>query len=314
MNGFFISPYLQELMAIAGVSDVYSASSKILNAFLGIDIALSQVYRVTNLLGEQLTPDLAQPLSHPPLQAQEVIYASMDGSMILTDDGWQEVKLSRLFSSRSRVENGQKERDRTRFRLEESTYSAHLGSYQGFTPLFEASLGTYKAQPERLVFVTDGAVWMQHYLEETYPTSTHILDYYHAVEHLAGFARLGFNALKMRTHWLEEQKTHLLADGLDVVLANLAQLTDLKPATQQERTRLVAYLEANRSRMQYGSFRARGLLIGSGPMEAAHRTVIQSRMKRSGQRWTKPGAQAMLNLRVAAKSGRWQLVTNNLNK
>ncbi len=301
-------------MAVAGVSDVYSVSNDLLQTFLGIDVAISQVYRVTNLLGEQLTQDLAQPLCHPPLQADELIYASMDGSMILTDHGWQEVKLSRLFSSQSRVENGQKGEDKTRFRLEESIYSAHLGTHQAFTPLFEASWGTYKAQPERLVFVTDGAVWIQHYLEETYPDSTHILDYYHAVEHLASFAKLGFKALKVRTHWLEEQKSHLLTDGLDAVLANLAQLTTLKPATQQERTRLVAYLQQNRSRMQYGSFRNRGLLIGSGPMEAAHRTVIQSRMKRSGQRWTDAGAQAMLNLRVAAKSGRWQLVTNNLNK
>ncbi len=301
-------------MAIAGVSDVYSASSELLRAFLGIDIALSQVHRVTNLLGEQLTQDLAQPLSHPPLQADELIYASMDGSMILTDGGWQEVKLGRLFSSRSRVENGQKGDDKTRFRLEESTYSAHLGTHQAFRPLFEASLGTYKAHPERLIFVTDGAVWIQRYLQQTYPESTHILDYFHAVEHLAGFARLGFKALNVRTQWLEAQKSHLLSDKLDEVLANLAQLTNLKPATQQERTRLVAYFEQNRSRMQYGSFRNRGLLIGSGPVEAAHRTVIQSRMKRSGQRWTDAGAQAMLNLRVAAKSGRWQLVTNNLNK
>lgn len=212
------------------------------------------------------------------------------------------------------MEHGKKGEDQTRFRLEASTYSAHLGPHQAFTPLFEASLGTYKAQPEQLVFVTDGAVWMQHYLQETYPKSTHILDYYHAVEHLASFARLGFQALDRRTRWLEVQKSHLLVDELDAVLANLAQLTNLQPATQAERTRLMAYLEANRSRMQYGSFRNRGLLIGSGPMEAAHRTVIQCRMKRSGQRWTNPGAQAMLNLRVAAKSGRWQLVTNNLNR
>lgn len=301
-------------MAIAGVSDVYSVSNDLLKVFLGLDMAVSQVYRVTNLLGEQLTPDLAQPVYHLPLQNDEIIYASMDGSMILTDDGWQEVKVSRLFSSQSRVENGQKGDDKIRFRLEESTYSAHLGGYQAFTPLFEASLGTYKTQPERLVFVTDGAVWIQHYLAETYPESTHILDYYHAVEHLASFARLGFKGPKLRTAWLEEQKSHLLSDGLEVVLANLAQLTKLKPSIQQERTRLVAYLEQNRSRMQYGSFQKRGLLIGSGPMEAAHRTVIQSRMKRSGQRWTNTGAQAMLNLRVAAKSGRWQLVTNHLNK
>jgi hypothetical protein len=45
-------------------------------------------------------------------------------------------------------------------------------------------------------------------------------------------------------------------------------------------------------------------MIGSGPMEAAHRTVIQSRMKRSGQRWTPCGAQAMLNLRVIKQSKR----------
>lgn len=224
------------------------------------------------------------------------------------------VKLSRLFSSRNRVENGQRGDDKIRFRLEKSTYSAHLGGYQGFTPLFEASLGTYKAQPERLVFVTDGAVWIQRYLEQTYPESTHILDFYHAVEHLAGFARMGFEALNVGSHWLEEQKNHLLTDELDEVLANLAQLSPLKPAAREERTRLMAYLEHNRLRMRYGSFKRQGLLIGSGPMEAAHRTVIQSRMKRSGQRWTNPGAQAMLNLRVAAKSGRWQLVTNNLNK
>lgn len=301
-------------MAIAGVSDVYSVSNDLLQAFLGLSIATSQVYRVTNLLGEQLTQDLAQPLSHPPLLADEVIYASIDGSMILTDGGWQEVKASRLFSSQSRVEYGQKGDTKTRFRLKASTYSAHLGAHQAFTPLFEASLGTYKAQPERLIFVTDGAVWIQKYLGETYPRSTHILDFYHAVEHLAGFARLGFKTTQASTCWLDEQKAHLLEDGLDKVLANLAQLTNLNPATQQERTRLKAYLEQNRSRMQYGSFRKRGLLIGSGPMEAAHRTVIQSRMKRSGQRWTNLGAQAMLNLRVAAKSGRWQLVTNKLNK
>lgn len=301
-------------MAIAGVSDVYSVSNDLLKTFLGIDVAISQVYRVTTLLGEQLTPDLAQPVSHLPLQEDELIYASMDGSMILTDDGWQEVKLGRLFSSQSRVEHGQKGDDKTRYRLESSTYSAHLGGHQAFKALFEASLGSYKTQPEQLVFVTDGAVWIQRYLAETYPESTHILDYYHAVAHLAGFAQLGFKDLKIRTAWLEAQKSHLLGDELDAVLANLAELTKLKPSTQQERTRLVAYLEQNRSRMQYGSFKNRGLLIGSGPMEAAHRTVIQSRMKRSGQRWTAPGAQAMLNLRVAAKSGRWQLVTDNLNK
>lgn len=77
-------------MAVAGVSDVYSVSNDLLAKFLGVNLAISQVYRVTNRLGEQLTQDLAQPVCHPPLQVDEVIYASIDGSMILTDEGWQE--------------------------------------------------------------------------------------------------------------------------------------------------------------------------------------------------------------------------------
>ncbi len=67
--------------------------------------------------------------------------------------------------------------------------------------------------------------------------------------------------------------------------------------------------------MDYKKHGKDGLLIGSGPMEAAYRNVIQSRMKLSGQRRTIKGAQRVANLRVANKSGDWQNVPNltNLN-
>ena len=60
--------------------------------------------------------------------------------------------------------------------------------------------------------------------------------------------------------------------------------------------------------MKYKTYRKDGLLIGSGAMEAAHRHVIQHRMKLSGQRWTMKGAQKMANLRVAFKSNQWDHV------
>lgn len=77
-------------MALAGVSDVYASGSELLKAFLGLHIASSQLYRVTNLLGEQITAELLAPVEHPPLAEDEVVYASVDGSMVLTDEGWQE--------------------------------------------------------------------------------------------------------------------------------------------------------------------------------------------------------------------------------
>lgn len=73
---------------------------------------------------------------------------------------------------------------------------------------------------------------------------------------------------------------------------------------------LLTYHENNRSRMNYKTYRDHGLLIGSGPVEAAHRHVIQARLKRSGQRWTLKGAQQVANLRTAQCSGQWEIVKN----
>jgi hypothetical protein len=299
-------------MALAGVSDVYSASNDLFQAFLGINMSVSQVYRVSNVLGNQIDLDLHQAVVHPDLVADEVIYASMDGSMVLTDEGWQEVKVGRVFSSQNRQQAGTKDDTGVRFFLDKSTYCAHLGSAADFIPVFEASLGRYKSDQDRLVFVTDGGVWIEQYLARTYPGATHILDYYHAVEHLAAFSKLHFTKAKMGRQWLDKQCVCLLNDGVDEVLLNVAALGNLSAVANESRRGLVGYYGRNRHRMQYGSLRCRGLQIGSGPMEAAHRTVVQCRMKRSGQRWSVEGAQAMLNLRVASKSGRWALVTNQL--
>jgi hypothetical protein len=49
-------------------------------------------------------------------------------------------------------------------------------------------------------------------------------------------------------------------------------------------------------------------IIGSGAIESAHRTLIQKRMKRSGQRWSCKGTQHMLNIRVVRKNNDWNKI------
>lgn len=131
-------------MALAGVSDVYSQSNDLLKAFLCINISESQVYRVTDYLGQLTSDHVTTEIKHPQLAEQERVYASMDGSMIQMDHGWQEAKLGRIYRETSRKENGEKNGSQIRYRLDESIYSAHLGSYTDFIPKFEASLGNYK--------------------------------------------------------------------------------------------------------------------------------------------------------------------------
>jgi hypothetical protein len=299
-------------MVLAGVSDVYSKSNDLLNAFLGINISESQVYRVTDSMGHIASSDMLTEIVHPKLGSEQRVYASIDGSMIQMDHGWQEAKLGRVYREDSREENGKKGDDQIRYCLNESTYSAHLGTYTGFIPKFEASLGNYKDHGSQLVFITDGATWIQKYLTKRFPNSTHILDYFHAVEHLTDFAKLHFKDSVRRKKWVNIQKTELLEGSVTVVLKNLDKLKNLSSEAYQSRKQLVDYYGNNIDRMKYKEFRSKGLSIGSGPMEAAHRTVIQTRMKRSGQRWTPDGAQAMLNLRVLKESDRWDCVTQPL--
>ena len=56
--------------------------------------------------------------------------------------------------------------------------------------------------------------------------------------------------------------------------------------TAQKRRSLLTYFENNKDRMCYKIYQEKGYLIGSGAIESAHRTVVQARMKRSGQRWS----------------------------
>ena len=91
-------------------------------------------------------------------------------------------------------------------------------------------------------------------------------------------------------------------------LRNIKELPIKSKSTQQLQEKLLKYLTNNEKRIDYGSFIEKGYLIGSGPIEAAHRDVLQKRLKLSGQRWTIKGAQQIANLRVCEKSGKWDRV------
>ncbi|MCP4551660.1 MAG: hypothetical protein GY834_06380, partial [Bacteroidetes bacterium] len=100
-----------------------------------------------------------------------------------------------------------------------------------------------------------------------------------------------------------------LEDDVGTVIKELKQLpisSNKKNETQKQN--LINYYEKNRKRMRYNIFLKRGLLIGSGAVESAHRNVLQQRMQLSGQRWTKTGFQQIANLRAIYKSDKWHRI------
>ncbi len=304
-NGFGISPYLQEKLTYIGRFEVYDQGSELAECLLGLKISSSQIYRLTNYYGEVIGSDLTEiELESEPLTKDDVVYAQADGAMILTDDGYKENKLARIFDSNSLKESVVEDRGG---HIESSLYVTHLGTSADFSAKLVPHLDRFAHLGSNLVFISDGAVWLRQMMETRYPKATLILDMFHAMEYIGEVGVAAFGQ-KKSAQWIENQRILLFNSKIDTVLASIQELK----IEEKLRETTYKYLESNRDRMDYLAYRKRGLLIGSGAIESANRTVLQKRCKRSGQRWTISGAQRVLNLRACYMSGAWHIVRNHI--
>jgi len=73
-----------------------------------------------------------------------------------------------------------------------------------------------------------------------------------------------------------------------------------------ETIRIDADYFENAERMRYPKFRRQHLFVVSGVIEAGCKTVIGSRLKRSGMFWTLRGANAIIALRCCHLNGRFE--------
>ena len=166
----------------------------------------------------------------------------------------------------------------------------------------------------QLVKVADGAQDNWRYLSEALPRGTEVIDFYHAAEHLkdAFDAAYGENTPQARARF--ETYRHILLEvpqGVEKVIRTLVYLRG-RHAQRKALSLAVGYFRRHRARMQYATVQAAGLPIGSGVVEAACKTLVTQRLKRSGMRWRQAGGQAILTLRSLVQSERfdegWRLI------
>jgi hypothetical protein len=293
------------LCCLVGQSVVYDEASELFTEMMGLEICAPQIQRVCTHYGNAIDPLVKANCNGiiPRLQAkkaQDVVYAMVDGSMIYTrDDQWREMKLGRLFSQSQVIDIQEKRRE-----IMESVYVSHLGGVDEFFPKFERHLTGYKDK----VIIGDGAKWIWNWADDNYPGAIQILDFYHAKEKLLGFARHQFTDEVKRHNWMEAQLDKLGDNGLEDVLSTLRLCKSRNEEAKLAKLKVIDYYVEHDDRMQYKTYREKGLMIGSGPIEAAHRSVIQQRLKLSGQKWSVSGAQAIANLRCYKHSNAWTII------
>ena len=108
-NGFGVSPYLQEKLIFLGQFEVYQQASVIIEKLLGLSVSTSQIYRLTTYYGQAIEADLEQ-IEPNEVAEKGVVYAQADGAMVLTEEGYKENKLARIFPATALQESAVEDR------------------------------------------------------------------------------------------------------------------------------------------------------------------------------------------------------------
>ena len=251
---------------------------------------------------EQCDADIAQ-RSMPPGKSQraERLYVMNDGGMVPMVGGvWREVKVGVVFRDEDHVAGT----DSRRGFIERARYVGVLGEQEEFKEAMRAALDVERwRRAKEVVWLGDGARGNWVMAETLAPTATQILDVQHAIEHGVdcGKALLGEGSSLLDV-WHRRIEQLIYGGDVDAVVQELMDClleAPDNPFATKSIGALVGYYRNNESRMRYGDYLKRGLMIGSGVIESAHRHVIQSRMKQAGQHWAEPSGARMVGLRAA---------------
>lgn len=162
----------------------------------------------------------------------------------------------------------------------------------------------------RHVCLGDGAQWNWDFFATHYPDAIWVLDFYHAATHLHTVATLLFGMGASAEAYYERWRTTLLEEpnGVATLLRSLIYYrnrTALTPRAAQAVETELNYFRTHAAQMQYATFRAAHLPIGSGVTEAGCKELIKARFCRSGMRWKRPTGAPLLQLRAIRLSQYW---------
>lgn len=319
------SPSVKRHMARAGSRSSFAEASEDLEVYAHIKIDPTDIERVAEDVGSaigkwmdhqaEISLESLSPTSNAK-SATAIAYVSFDGTGIpmrrgeLEDrkgkqsDGsakTREVKLGCVFTQTTTDENGFPLRDD-----DSTTYVGAIESSDAFGwRIFAEATRRGITQTQQLVVLTDGAAYNRSIAETHFPRATHIIDLYHAREHLHQLCELlGFTDVQKTpaSKWfvlLDQGNIEKLARAVEPHLPSSNSL-------REQALKSMAYFQDHQEQMRYAQFRKKGFFVGSGVIEAGCRSLIGKRLKQSGMFWSLKGANAIIASRCCQYSHRFQ--------
>ncbi|MGH3122753.1 MAG: ISKra4 family transposase [Streptosporangiaceae bacterium] len=322
--GSSLSSGLAEMAALAGAEVSFARAAGLLAGLAGITVSPRTIERSAEASGAAaraaataeataITARRVVPLP-PPEPVPDMLYVETGGTGVpmrasettgrqgKSEDGkagTREVKLARLFTVSRLDDDGRPVMD-----VGSSTYAA---TFDGKNALAGLVKGEYLRRGgehfRQVAALGDGAAWIWTMAEDLYPHATHIVDIYHAREHLTDLAAHLAFITPDPAQWLEDRNADL-DDGDIEAIITAARAYPLDGVKAGELDRKLGYFERNARRMRYQHFRDLGMFIGSGAIEGGIKAIVCQRAKQSGMHWTTEGAASIIALRCQRPVGR----------
>lgn len=214
----------------------------------------------------------------------------------------REVKLGCVFTQTRVDEQGRPVRDEA-----STSYVAAIETAEDFgLRLYTEAWNRGWSRAAKKVVLGDGAVWIWNLADQHFANAIRIVDLYHARQHLWELAAPLFGGdPRGRKRWAKRLEHKLDQGKVETVVKTLREFPPPNAELAHLLNNEAEYFERNAERMRYPQFRAQGLFIGSGVVEAGCKTVVGARLKQSGMFWTVRGANAILALRCNRLSGKF---------
>ena len=317
-----LSPATTRMVGLAALSVSFAEAGELLKALAGVAVDPKQVERTAEALGRDMADDECKVVEPEPAAAP-TMYLGLDGTGVPVrksevegrrgkqPDGTaktREVKLVTVWTAETRNADGLPERDPGSVTYSAAVESAASRATDPLPSPFaqrayrEAQRRGFDTAARRVV-IGDGAEWIWNLAAEQFPGAIEIVDLYHAKGHLCDVAKALYGAgTDLADRWGKHWRDELEAGRIDTILAALHAHSQ----TCDEARKCIDYLTRNRHRMRYPQFRAWGLCVSSGIVEAGCKHAIGARLKRAGMHWTVAGANAIIALRCCKLSGRFE--------
>ena len=322
MRDTSLSPAVSRMVGLSAAMVSFAESSTLMHKLAAVPVDSKQVERTAEALGREVARD-ERSVVEPEPPPVSTMYLGMDGTGIRMrtselegrpgkqPDGsskTREVKLVTVWTAEGRDSKGTPVRD-----LGSVSYSAAIESaatrdtdqtLSDFAQRVDRQArrrGFYQAQ--RRAVLGDGAPWIWNVAEELFPGAIQIVDLFHAKGHLWEVAKAIYGpGSDLGEQWAKQRRDELDEGKIDALLVALRVHSN----SNDEARKCVDYVTTNRQRMRYPEFRAQGLCVSSGVVEAGCKTAIGVRLKRAGMHWTVAGADAIIALRCCVLSGRYE--------